>query len=59
MTVKELIDRLSKIDLDKTIDIVVNIDNAEDENEDVACGNLELWDNGSECATLFISRGEA
>lgn len=59
MTIKELITLLSKIDQDKTIDIVVNVDNAEDENDDIACSNLELWDNGSECAVLFISRGNA
>ena len=56
ITVKELIEELSKIDQDKVIDIVVNIDNAEDENDDCACSTLELWDNGSESATLFIKR---
>ena len=59
MTIKELIERLSKIDQDKTIDIVVNVDNSEDENDDIACANLELWDNASECVVLFISRGNS
>lgn len=56
MKVGELMQYLSLIDPSKTIDFVANVDNPEDESADVACNGFEVWDNGSESVTVFMTR---
>jgi hypothetical protein len=57
MKVKDLIQKLSAIDLDKEIRIIVNLENTEDEESDVFCHRIELWDCGSESMDIFVSKG--
>ena len=56
MKVGELINYLSTVNPNKTIDFVANVDNPEDEFEDVSCNGLEVWDDGLESVTIFMSR---
>ena len=58
MKISELMDYLGKLEPSKEICLVANVDNPEDNLSDVACTNLEIWDDGSESVTLFMSRGE-
>jgi hypothetical protein len=58
MKVKDLMDYLSALEPSKKIDLMVNLGNPEDESKDVVCNNLELWNDGTESITLFVSRGE-
>ena len=55
MRVKDLINYLGKIEPSKEIDLMINIGNSENELEDIPCSNLEIWDDGSESVTLFVS----
>jgi hypothetical protein len=57
MKIKELIEKLSKINPDKEIRIIVNLENTEDDDYDVFCNGIELWDCGSESMDIFISKG--
>jgi hypothetical protein len=57
MKIKELIEKLSKIDPEKDIRIIVNLENTEDEESDVFCHRMELWDCGSESMDIFVSKG--
>jgi len=58
MKISELMDYLSKLEPSKEIFLMANVDNPEDTLADVACTNLEIWDDGSESVTLFMSRGD-
>jgi hypothetical protein len=57
MKVKDLIQKLSKINPEKDIRIIVNLENTEDEESDVFCHRIELWDCGSESMDIFVSKG--
>jgi hypothetical protein len=56
MKIKELIEKLSKINPEKDIRIIVNLENTEDDDYDVFCNGIELWDCGSESMDIFISK---
>jgi len=56
MKIKELIKRLSEIDQEKEIRIIVNLENSEDEDCDHFCHNLELWDCGEESMDIFVTK---
>jgi hypothetical protein len=56
MKMDELINYLSTINPSKTINFVANVENPEDEFADVSCSGLEVWDDGLESVTIFMSR---
>ena len=56
MKVKELIKELQKIEnQDKYIHLLGNTTNGEDEDFDIIFNNIEVWDDGDESITLFMS----
>ena len=56
MKVKELIAELQKIEnQDKYIHLLGNRTNGEDEDFDIIFNNIEVWNDGDESITLFMS----
>ena len=56
MKIKELIKLLEEVEnKEKDILILGNETNGEDEELDVKFNNLEIWNDGEESITLFIS----
>ena len=56
MIVKELIAELQKIEnQDKYIHLLGNRTNGEDEDFDIIFNNIEVWNDGDESITLFMS----
>ena len=56
MTIKDLIKQLEQIeDKDKYIHLLGNLENAEDESKDIIFNEVEVWDDGEESITLFIT----
>ena len=59
MKVKELIKELQQVEnQDKYIHILGNTINVEDDDFDVIFDNIEVWDDGDESITLFMSVSE-
>lgn len=59
MTIKELINELKSIDNDKkTIVFAGNQVNYEDPDYDIKFDRLDLWNDGDETITLYLSNGE-
>ena len=57
MKIKELIKLLEEVeDKDKYIHILGNNGNPEDENSDEIYEHLEIWDDGDESITLFLTK---
>jgi uncharacterized Fe-S cluster-containing protein len=57
MKVKELITMLESIEnKDKEIALTVNEVNGEDENFDISFSDLEVWDDGDESITFFLTK---
>ena len=58
MKVEDLIKRLEEIEnKDKFIHLLGNKINAEDEDKDIVFSDCEVWDDGDESITLFLSDG--
>lgn len=56
MKVKDLIKQLQEIeDKNKYIHLLGNLNNAKDEDDDIIFENIEVWDDGDESITLFLS----
>jgi len=56
MTIKELINRMQQIEnKDKEIYLLGNETNAEDDDFDINFNHLEIWDDGEESVTLFVT----
>ena len=56
MIVKKLIAELQKIEnQDKYIHLLGNRTNGEDSDLDIIFNNIEVWDDGDESITLFMS----
>jgi|TARA_B110000908_G_scaffold142376_1_gene170539 hypothetical protein len=56
MTVKELIIELQKVEnQNHFIHLLGNHTNGEDEDFDILFNNIEVWDDGDESITLFMS----
>jgi len=56
MKIKELIKLLEEVEnKEKDILILGNETNGEDEQLDIKFNNLEIWNDGEESITLFIS----
>ncbi len=56
MKIKELITELQKIEnKEKFINFLGNTTNGEDEDFDIIFNNIEVWDDGDESMTLFMS----
>jgi hypothetical protein len=56
MKVKELIKELQQVEnQDKYIHLLGNTTNGEDEDFDIIFNNIEVWDDGDESITLFMS----
>jgi len=56
MKIKELIKLLEEVEnKEKEILILGNQTNGEDEELDIKFNNLEIWNDGEESITLFIS----
>ena len=56
MKVKDLIAELQTVDPEKSISLVANIGgNPEDDEADIPCWHIELWDDGLESVTLFMA----
>ena len=57
MKVRELIKALQEVDnQDNYIHLLGNDTNGEDEDFDIIFNNIEVWDDGDESITLFISK---
>ena len=58
MRVKDLIKMLEEIEnKDKYIHLLGNETNGEDEEFDIVFEDVEVWDDGDESITLFLSNG--
>jgi hypothetical protein len=58
MKIKDLIKQLEEIkNKDKYIHILGNETNGEDEEFDIIFDDIEVWDDGDESITLFLSNG--
>ena len=56
MLVKELIKELQKIgNQDGSIHLLGNLTNGEDEDFDMFFNNIEIWNDGDDSITLFLS----
>jgi hypothetical protein len=56
MSVNELIKQLQEVeDKGKHIHLLGNNTNGEDEDFDIIFNNIEVWDDGDESITLFLS----
>lgn len=56
MTVKELIKQLNEVEnKNKEIYIIGNESNGEDEDFDVNFQHLEIWNDGDDSITLFLT----
>lgn len=56
MSVNELIKQLQEVeDKGKYIHLLGNNTNGEDEDFDIIFNNIEVWDDGDESITLFLS----
>ena len=55
MIVSELIAELQKVDPDKFITPLANSLNGEDQDFDIYLNNIEVWNDGDESITLFLS----
>lgn len=56
MIIKELIKQLQQVeDQNKYIHLLGNSTNGEDEDFDIIFNNVEVWDDGDESITLFMS----
>jgi len=56
MTIKDLINKLEQVEnKDKYIHLLGNLENAEDEDKDIIFNDVEVWDDGDESITLFIT----
>jgi len=56
MKVKDLIKQLQEIeDKNKYIHLLGNLNNPKDEDDDMIFENIEVWDDGDESITLFLS----
>jgi len=56
MTIKDLINQLEQVEnKDKYIHLLGNLENAEDEDKDIIFNDVEVWDDGDESITLFIT----
>jgi hypothetical protein len=56
MKVKDLIKQLQEVEnKNKYIHLLGNSSNAENETEDVIYSGCEVWDDGDESITLFLS----
>ena len=56
MIVKDLIKQLQQVeDKNKYIHLLGNLNNPEDEDDDMIFENIEVWDDGDESITLFLS----
>jgi len=57
MKVKDLIKRLQQVeDTNKYIHLLGNTNNSESEDTDVIFKDVEVWDDGDESITLFLSK---
>ena len=57
MKVRELIKALQEVEnQDHYIHLLGNDTNGEDEDFDIIFNNIEVWDDGDESITLFISK---
>jgi len=58
MKIKDLIKQLEEVEnKDKYIHILGNETNGEDEEFDIIFNDIEIWDDGDESITLFLSNG--
>lgn len=56
MIVKDLIKQLQQVeDKNKYIHLLGNLNNPEDKDDDMIFENIEVWDDGCESITLFLS----
>jgi hypothetical protein len=56
MTIRKLIEQLKQVEnQDKYIHLLGNSTNGEDEDFDMIFNNIEVWDDGDESITLFMS----
>jgi hypothetical protein len=56
MTIKKLIEQLKQVEnQNKYIHLLGNSTNGEDEDFDMIFNNIEVWDDGDESITLFMS----
>lgn len=56
MTVRELKEQLERIEnQDSEITFVGNLGNVEDDDDDFYFDKLEVWEDGEETITLFLS----
>jgi hypothetical protein len=56
MKVKDLIKELQQVEnQDKYIHLLGNTTNGEDDDFDIIFNNIEVWDDGDESITLFMS----
>jgi len=56
MTISELIQLLKEIEnKEKYITLLGNETNGDDEDFDIPFNNLEIWDDGDESITLFLT----
>ena len=56
MKVKDLIKELQQVkNQDKYIHLLGNTTNGEDDDFDIIFNNIEVWDDGDESITLFMS----
>lgn len=56
MKVKDLIAELQSVDPEKRISLIANVSgNPEDDEADIPCWLIELWDDGLESVTLFMA----
>ena len=57
MKVKDLIKQLQEVeDKDKYIHLLGNSNNPESEDDDIIYSKCEVWDDGDESITLFLSK---
>jgi hypothetical protein len=57
MKVKELIKELQQVkNQDKYIHLLGNTTNGEDEDFDIIFNNIEVWNDGDESITLFMTK---
>lgn len=56
MKVIDLIKQLQEVeDKNKYIHLLGNLNNPEDKDDDMIFENIEVWDDGDESITLFLS----
>tara|TARA_B100000902_G_C27029523_1_gene773729 strand:+ start:248 stop:484 length:237 start_codon:yes stop_codon:yes gene_type:complete len=55
MRVRDLIEKLRQVDPDKFITPLANSCSGEDEDFDLYLNNIEVWNDGDESITLFMS----